>query len=100
MVFARGRSSDRTWKGPDNHMAVTDSFRLQNSRFLKACRREPTDSTPIWLMRQAGRYMPEYRALRAKHSMLDLCKNPALACEVTMQPMQLGVDAAILFADI
>jgi len=81
-------------------MAVTDSIRLSNSRFLRACRREPVDSTPIWLMRQAGRYMPEYRALRAKHSMLDLCKNPALACEVTMQPMQLGVDAAILFADI
>lgn len=84
-------------------MAVSDSIRqssVANSRFLKACRREPTDSTPIWLMRQAGRYMPEYRALRAKHSMLDLCKNPALACEVTMQPMQLGVDAAILFADI
>ena len=85
-------------------MAVSDPIRLPNflanSRFLKACRREPTDATPIWLMRQAGRYMPEYRALRAKHSMLDLCKNPALACEVTMQPMQLGVDAAILFADI
>jgi len=81
-------------------MAVTDSIRLSNSRFLQACRRQATDATPIWLMRQAGRYMPEYRALRAKHSMLDLCKNPALACEVTMQPMQLGVDAAILFADI
>src|SRR5437867_7570218 len=87
------------WKGPDKYMAVSDPIRLQK-RFLRACRREPTDATPIWLMRQAGRYMPEYRALRAKHSMLDLCKNPALACEVTMQPMQLGVDAAILFADI
>jgi uroporphyrinogen decarboxylase len=71
-----------------------------NDRFLRACRREPTDATPIWLMRQAGRYMPEYRALRAKHSMLELCKTPELAVEVTLQPLVHGVDAAILFADI
>jgi len=71
-----------------------------NDRFLRACRREPVDVTPVWFMRQAGRYMPEYRALRAKHSMLELCKKPELACEVTMQPLRLGVDAAILFADI
>jgi len=72
----------------------------KNDRFLRACRREPTDVTPVWFMRQAGRYMPEYRALRAKHSLLDLCKNPELSCEVTLQPLDLGVDAAILFADI
>ncbi len=71
-----------------------------NDRFLRACRREPTDVTPVWFMRQAGRYMPEYRKLREKHSLLDLCKNPELACEVTLQPLRLGVDAAILFADI
>src|SRR5579883_2162918 len=71
-----------------------------NDRFLRACRREPTDCTPVWFMRQAGRYMAEYRALRAKHSMLDLCKSPELATEVTLQPLKLGVDAAILFADI
>ena len=71
-----------------------------NDRFLRACRREPTDATPIWLMRQAGRYMPEYRALRAKYSMLELCKTPELAVEVTLQPLVHGVDAAILFADI
>ncbi len=71
-----------------------------NDRFLRACRREPTDVTPVWFMRQAGRYMPEYRKLREKHSLLELCKQPALACEVTMQPLRLGVDAAILFADI
>ncbi|HEY2516475.1 MAG TPA: uroporphyrinogen decarboxylase [Polyangiaceae bacterium] len=71
-----------------------------NDRFLRACRREPTDCTPVWMMRQAGRYMPEYRKIREKHSMLDLCKNSELACEVTMQPLRLGVDAAILFADI
>src|SRR3984957_17618109 len=71
-----------------------------NDRFLRACRREPTDVTPVWFMRQAGRYMPEYRKLREKHTLLEICKQPALACEVTMQPLRLGVDAAILFADI
>jgi uroporphyrinogen decarboxylase len=73
----------------------------QNSRFLKACRREKTDATPIWLMRQAGRYMPEYRQLRQKHSILEIIKTPELACEVTMQPVNaFEIDAAIIFADI
>ena len=71
-----------------------------NDRFLRACRREPTDCTPVWFMRQAGRYMPEYRALRVKHTLLELCKKPELSTEVTLQPLRLGVDAAILFADI
>ena len=71
------------------------------SAFLKACRGEPTSYTPIWLMRQAGRYQPEYRAIRAKVSFVELCKRPELATEVTLLPVsQLGVDAAILFADI
>src|SRR6266446_3947180 len=74
---------------------------LWNSPFLKACRREPSEVTPIWLMRQAGRYMPEYRALRSKVAFLDLCKRPELATEVTVTAAdRLGVDAAIVFADI
>jgi uroporphyrinogen decarboxylase len=74
---------------------------LEESPFVKACRREPAAVTPVWLMRQAGRYMPEYRAVRAKVPFLELCKNPALATEVTVTAAErLGVDAAILFADI
>src|SRR5215472_8530719 len=69
--------------------------------FLAACRREKSPYTPVWLMRQAGRYMEEYRKLRAEHDFLELCKNSELAAEITMTPVErLGVDAAILFADI
>src|SRR4051812_47325491 len=75
---------------------------IQNDRFLKALRREPVDHTPIWIMRQAGRYLPEYRELRKKAGdFLSLCKNPELACEATMQPIRrFDLDAAILFSDI
>lgn len=69
--------------------------------FLAACRREPSDFTPIWLMRQAGRYMAEYRTVRARYGFLELCKTPAAAAQVTVEAVErLGVDAAILFADI
>src|SRR3954469_15741716 len=74
---------------------------LRDSPSLRACRGEPTDVTPVWLMRQAGRYMAEYRSVRAKVSFLELCKDPALATEGTVTAAErLGVDAAILFADI
>ncbi|MGM0678849.1 MAG: uroporphyrinogen decarboxylase [Pseudomonadota bacterium] len=75
---------------------------LKNDRLLKALAREPVDVTPVWMMRQAGRYLPEYRATREKAgSFLDLCKNPELATEVTLQPLErFDLDAAILFSDI
>jgi len=74
---------------------------VEKRRFLRACRGLSVDATPVWFMRQAGRYMEEYRDLRRKHSILELAKTPALACEVTLQPIRrLPVDAAILFADI
>ena len=70
-------------------------------RFIQACRRESVDRTPVWFMRQAGRYMPQYRKIRASHSILDICKTPRLAAEVTQQPVDaLDVDAAIIFADL
>jgi uroporphyrinogen decarboxylase len=74
---------------------------MEHSRFLKACRREPVDATPVWFMRQAGRYMAEYRALRQRHSLLEICREPDLATEVTLQPVRrIDVDAAILFSDL
>src|SRR3954468_4737106 len=72
-----------------------------DSRFVRACRAEPVDTTPVWFMRQAGRYMPEYRAVRQHHSILEICKSPELAAEVTITAAErLGVDAAIIFADL
>jgi uroporphyrinogen decarboxylase len=77
------------------------SATVGESRFLRACRRETVDAAPIWLMRQAGRYMPEYRRLREKHTLLEMIKTPELACEVTLQPTNaFAIDAAIVFADI
>src|SRR6201996_196059 len=72
-----------------------------NSRFLDACRRRPTDVRPVWFMRQAGRYMKQYRQIRDRHGILEICKRPDLAATVTLQPVEiLDVDAAIIFADL
>src|SRR3989442_3074694 len=72
-----------------------------NSIFVRACKSQPVERTPVWFMRQAGRYMPEYRAIRKQHSLLEICKKPALAAEVTITAAEfLGVDAAIIFADL
>lgn len=74
---------------------------LKNDLFLRACKKQDVERTPIWIMRQAGRYLPEYRAVRAKANFLTMCKTPELAAEVTLQPIDIiGVDAAIIFSDI
>ncbi|MBM4076054.1 MAG: uroporphyrinogen decarboxylase, partial [Planctomycetes bacterium] len=82
-------------------MLSSHSDELHNSRLLKAARREPVDTTPVWIMRQAGRYLPDYMAVRSKVTFIELCKRPDLAAEVTLTAQRvLGVDAAILFADL
>jgi uroporphyrinogen decarboxylase len=91
---------NRTWVGRRSLLRVANN-QLQESIFLRALRGERSPRVPIWLMRQAGRYLPEYRAIRANHSMLEMVRDPELATEVTLQPIRrYGCDAAIIFADI
>ena len=74
---------------------------LKNDLILRTLRGEKTERTPVWMMRQAGRYLPEYMELRRKYSFFERCQNPELACKITLQPVDIiGVDAAILFSDI
>lgn len=95
---AKFQISDQELHAPD---AISSSEKLRESVFMRACRREAVPYTPIWLMRQAGRYMKEYRDVRAKTTFLELCKTPSLAAEVTVTAAErLKVDAAIIFADI
>ncbi|HEX3437931.1 MAG TPA: uroporphyrinogen decarboxylase [Pseudacidobacterium sp.] len=86
----------------ENTQAQIDTDALTSgTRFVRACLRRPVDRTPVWFLRQAGRYMPEYQAVRKHHSLLEICKNPKLASEVTITAAEkLDVDAAIIFADL
>ena len=84
----------------DKKSAVEETI-LDGSRFVRACLRKPVDRTPVWFLRQAGRYMQEYRDVRKHHTLVEICKQPELAAEVTITAAEkLGVDAAIIFADL
>src|SRR3954463_7436813 len=99
-ILLRKRGPQTTSRNPQSEIRNQNSV-LHDSPFLRACRGESTDYTPIWLMRQAGRYMPEYRRIRSQHSFLELCRNPQLCSEIMCTAVeQLGVGAAIVFSDL
>lgn len=99
-LLRRKRSISAVLSGPASHVKETRAP-WYDSLFMRACRRQPCDTTPIWLMRQAGRYLPEYREIREKISFLELCKDPALCSEIMVKTVnRLGVDAAIIFSDL
>ncbi|VDQ13261.1 unnamed protein product [Trichobilharzia regenti] len=80
---------------------VSEFPALKNDNIIKAARGEAVSRTPVWIMRQAGRYLPEFRAVREKHDFFEICRTPELACEVTLQPIKrFDLDAAIIFSDI
>src|ERR1700752_5116409 len=84
----------------ENNRADEETI-LEGTRFVRACLRKPVDRTPVWFLRQAGRYMQEYRDVRKHHTLVEICKEPDLAAEVTITAAEkLGVDAAIIFADL
>ncbi|RRA47917.1 uroporphyrinogen decarboxylase [Acidipila sp. EB88] len=90
-----------TFSAEPNQASAPEASTERASRFVRACLRQPVDRTPVWFLRQAGRYMAEYQAVRKHHSLLEICKQPALAAEVTITAAEkLGVDAAIIFADL
>src|ERR1700704_713433 len=96
-----GRVQNSGCRVSEGRVRFEGTMSAPNSRFVRACRCEPVDVTPIWLMRQAGRYMAEYRAVRKTHSILEICKTPEIAAEVTITAAEkLDVDAAIIFADL
>lgn len=95
------RSEPSHVAGPEIAASASQVSLTSASRFVRACLRQPVDRTPVWFLRQAGRYMPEYQAVRRHHSLLEICKNPKLAAEVTITAAEkLDVDAAIIFADL
>lgn len=99
-ILARKRQTKISFSGPAS-VPLDKTAPWYNSPFMKACRHEPTNVTPVWLMRQAGRYMEEYREVRGKTTFLDLCKNPQLCSEIMCTAVKrLGVDAAIIFSDL
>jgi uroporphyrinogen decarboxylase len=101
-LLARKRRINQTSiRTPESQVSDATDAPWHNSLFLRACRSEPTEYTPVWFMRQAGRYMPEYRRIRQQHSFLELCRNPQLCSQIMCLAVeQLGVDAAILFSDL